>query len=82
MIKTLTSSVTTKTNLKKVDFQTLQELCSIAQHKLSPTGSYEEIHNFLRNEFLIDCTLDEVIKVYSLEICEIEHEILYKQYGY
>lgn len=72
----------TKTNLKRVDFQTLRELCIIAQHKLSPTGTYEEIHNFLRNEFLIDCTLDEVIGVYSLEICEIENELIYKQYGY
>lgn len=72
----------TKTNLKRVDFQTLQELCSIAQHKTSPTATYEEIHSFLKNEFLIDCSLDDVIRVYSLEICEIENELLYKQYGY
>lgn len=72
----------TKTNLKRVDFQTLQELCSIAQHKISPTATYEEIHSFLKNEFLIDCSLDDVIRVYSLEICEIENELMYKQYGY
>ena len=71
-----------ETTLKKVDFQTLKELCSIAQNKLSPVGSYEEIHSFLRREFLIDCTLDDVIRVYSLEICEIENEKLYKLYNY
>jgi hypothetical protein len=71
-----------KVNLKKVDLQTLKELCSVVQHKLSPVGSYEEIHNFLRREFLIDCTLDDVIRVYSLEICETENELLYKLYGH
>jgi hypothetical protein len=67
---------------KKVDFQTLKGLCSAAQQKLSPIASYEEIHSFIRREFFIDCTLDDVIRVYSLEICEIENEILYKQYGF
>lgn len=72
----------TKTNLKRVDFQTLQELCSIAQHKISPTATYEEIHSFLKNEFLIDCSLDDVIRVYSLEICEIENNLLYSLYKF
>jgi hypothetical protein len=78
----ITTEVQKETILKKVDFQTLKELCSVAQNKLSPVGSYEEIHSFLRREFLIDCTLDDVIRVYSLEICEIENEILYKLYNY
>jgi len=85
MMKLLEKSQNTKetqSELKKVDFKMLQELCKVAQHKLSPVGDYVEIHNFLRNSFKIDCTLDEVVKVYTLEICEIENSLLYKQYGY
>jgi len=85
MVNVVKSNITeekTKSTLKKVDFKILKELCSIAQHKLSSVNSYEEIHSFLRKEFLVDCTLDDIIRVYSLEICEIENEILYKQYGY
>jgi len=78
----ITTEIQKEIALKKIDFQTLKELCSIAQNKLSPIATYEEIHSFLRREFLIDCTLDDVIKVYSLEICEIENSLLYKLYGH
>jgi len=68
--------------LKKVSLTILRELCDIIHHKFSPIGGYDEIYEFLKKEFLIDCTLDDVIKVYSLEICETENELLYKQYGH
>lgn len=70
------------TSLKKVSSRALGELISIAQHKLSPTGDYREIADAIRKEFKVDVTEDDVVKYFTPQICEIESELLYKEYGY
>lgn len=67
---------------KKVSPIVLGELISLVQHKLSPTADYTEITSVLKREFNLDITEDDVIRYFIPQICEIENELLYKEYEY
>lgn len=70
------------TPLSKVSSRALGELISVVQHRLSPTGDYREIADAIRKEFKVDVTEDDVVRYFTPQICEIESELLYTQYGY
>ncbi len=68
-------------NTDSIDLKVLSALCNSAE-ELFQTSDIDEIHHIVRNEFGIDCSKEDIEKVYALRIAELEAELLYKQYGY
>ncbi len=79
-MKTLNKSQT-KSSLRKVDNKTLRQLIYVAQDA-TETMEYDVIYKYLKDKMHINITLDDVVKACSMIICEIESELMYKQYGY
>ncbi len=71
-----------KTKLKNVDDITLNELVSLAYHRCSPVGEVSEITQFLRKEFKVDVSDDDIYRILSNDICDTEAQMLYELYGY
>jgi hypothetical protein len=71
-----------KTKLKNVDDITLNELVSLAYHGCSPVGKVSEITHFLRKEFKVDVSDDDIYRILSNDICDTEAQMLYELYGY
>jgi len=68
-------------SLRKVDNRTLKQLIYVAQDA-TETMEYDVIYSYLRNNIHVDVTLEDVVKCCSGIICQIENELMYKQYGY
>ena len=71
-----------KTKLKNVDDIVLNELVSMAYHRCSPVGEVSEITHFLRKEFKVDVSDDDIYRILSNDICDTEAQMLYELYGY
>lgn len=71
-----------KNKLRNISPNALGELISIAQHRIGSTIDYIEIANFIKQEFHVNVTRDDVVDYFTPIICEIESELLYKNYGY
>ena len=71
-----------KTKLKNVDDITLNELVSLAYHRCSPVGEVSEIAQFLRKDFKVDVSDDDIYRILSNDICDTEAQMLYELYGY
>ena len=80
IVKTIPTE-TVKNKLHSVDSKMLGELIHIAQEKLN-SGDYKDVTNFLRNEFKVDISEDDVVRYFTPIITEIENELLYKICGY
>ena len=71
-----------KTKLKNVDDITLNELVSLAYHRCSPVGEVSEITQFLRKEFKVNVSDDDIYRILSNDICGTEAQMLYELYGF
>jgi len=67
---------------KLVDSRQLGSIISFTERELGGVGDYRDITSFIRNRLNLDVSEDEVINFYTPMICEIESELLYRQYGY
>ena len=59
--KTITKTTINNTELKQIDWDIKVELIKVAQDKLN-SNDYVELTIFLRNEFKVDITEDDVVK--------------------
>lgn len=81
-MKTLEKEVEKSKVTKTIDKRILGELISTVQHRSSPIADYRELTETLNKEFKLNITEDEIINYFTPQICEIENELLYKQYGF
>ena len=68
------------TELKQLDWSTKTELIKVAQSKLN-SNDYIELTNFLRTEFKVDISEDDVMKYLEPIICMEERKLIHKLYG-
>jgi len=67
---------------ENIDIKTLEVYCKAAEELMGNVDSLDDIKLFLKKEFNVDCSIEDLEKVYALEISMEEAELLYKQYGY
>jgi hypothetical protein len=68
------------TELKQLDWDTKTELIKVAQSKLN-SNDYIELTNFLRTEFKVDISEDDVIKYLEPIIYMEERKLIHELYG-
>ena len=54
----------------------------IEQEEKCSIDNLKELSTKINNRFGVNCSEDDLINFYQPRICELESEILYKQYGY
>lgn len=65
-----------------VDMKILQTYCKIAESLMGHIDSLDDIKIFLKKEFNVNCSIEDLERVYALDIATEEANLLYKQYGY
>ena len=68
------------TELKQLDWSTKTELIKVAQNKLN-SNDYIELTNFLRTEFKVDISEDDVVKYLEPIIYMEERKLIHELYG-
>jgi len=68
------------TELKQLDWSTKIELIKVAQSKLN-SNDYVELTNFLRTEFKVDISEDDIVKYLEPIIYSEERKLIHELYG-
>lgn len=74
------TKVKQKLELKQVDWNTKVELIKVAQNKLN-SDDYVELTAFLRTEFKVDISQDDVVKYLEPIIYTEEKKLIHELYG-
>ena len=73
------TKVKQKLELKQVNWDTKVELIKVAQSKLN-SNDYIELTNFLRTEFKVDISQDDVVKYLEPVIYMEERKLIHELY--
>ena len=79
-IKTMKTKVEQKLELKQVDWATKVELIKVAQDILN-SNDYVELTNFLRTEFKVDISKDDVMTYLEPITYMEERKLIHELYG-
>ena len=74
------TKVEQKIELVQVNWDTKVELIKVAQDKLN-SNDYVELTNFLRTEFKVDISQDDVVKYLEPIIYTEEKKLIHELYG-
>jgi hypothetical protein len=74
------TKVEQKVELVQVNWDTKVELIKVAQSKLN-SNDYVELTNFLRTEFKVDISQDDVMKYLEPIIYSEERKLIHELYG-